>query len=102
MEKASKFLSQIHRVLQLHEATALDEFRVRLDFNISPMMVNAWIYYAFAKRVQRLELNFAKFLEYKQGLPLRSSACEDWFSAMSKGSVELLKTILICGLTSAP
>ncbi|KAL3504395.1 hypothetical protein ACH5RR_034236 [Cinchona calisaya] len=55
-----KFVKWVNKVLQSHKALALDEFRVHFDLKRSSReAIDEWLQFAFARKVQRLELDLS-------------------------------------------
>ncbi|XVF31500.1 hypothetical protein REPUB_Repub16aG0151200 [Reevesia pubescens] len=60
-----RYIGWVNQVLDLHQASIIDEFRVCFDLNKhSKKHIDKWIDFAFRKRVKKLELDFT-FIEFK-------------------------------------
>ncbi|KAK6120286.1 hypothetical protein DH2020_045977 [Rehmannia glutinosa] len=57
-EERGKYTEWVNHVLQSHEAPTLREFRICFDLDVSSQnAITKWLEFAFARKVQRLELD---------------------------------------------
>ncbi|XP_059658967.1 uncharacterized protein LOC132305324 [Cornus florida] len=63
----SKYISWVNKAVESHRGSTIDEFRVSFCFNVtSSCVIDRWIEFAIAKRVQRLELGLNQCPNYEQ------------------------------------
>ncbi|KAI9174340.1 hypothetical protein LWI28_015792 [Acer negundo] len=62
-EKRSKYINWVDKVLELHRGGYINEFRIHFDLGDNQKCyITNWIHTALAKGVQKLELNFDRFV----------------------------------------
>ncbi|KAI9174374.1 hypothetical protein LWI28_016383 [Acer negundo] len=62
-EKRSKYINWVDKVLELHRGRYINEFRIHFDLGDNQKSyITNWIHTALAKGVQKLELNFDRFV----------------------------------------
>ncbi|TXG50390.1 hypothetical protein EZV62_022914 [Acer yangbiense] len=62
-EKRSKYINWVGKVLELHRGRYINEFRIHFDLGDNQKSyITNWIHTALAKGVQKLELNFDRFV----------------------------------------
>lgn len=60
-----KYVKRLNKVLQSHKATVLDEFRVHFELDNSyQKAIDKWLQFAFARKVQSLELDLYHGFEF--------------------------------------
>ncbi|KAL3504409.1 hypothetical protein ACH5RR_034250 [Cinchona calisaya] len=65
-----KFVKWVNKVLQLHKALALDEFRVHFDLQGSSReAIDKWLQFAFSRKVQRLQLDLSGHTNFGRQSP---------------------------------
>ncbi|TXG50361.1 hypothetical protein EZV62_022885 [Acer yangbiense] len=58
-EKVSRYVRWVNKVLELHRGPCINEFKIQFDLGDDENSnITNWIYTAFAKGIQKLELNF--------------------------------------------
>ncbi|KAK3225954.1 hypothetical protein Dsin_005816 [Dipteronia sinensis] len=62
-KKRSKYINWVDKVLELHRGRYINEFRIHFDLGDNQKSyITNWIYTALANGVQKLELNFDRFV----------------------------------------
>ncbi|CAI9111569.1 OLC1v1011820C1 [Oldenlandia corymbosa var. corymbosa] len=61
-KKRCQFVEWVNKVLQLHKAMVIDEFRICFELDKSSQRdIDEWLRFAFARGVQRLQLDLLKY-----------------------------------------
>ncbi|OMO60611.1 hypothetical protein CCACVL1_24006 [Corchorus capsularis] len=82
-KKRSWFINWVNHILELHNGSTINEFRVRFDLDWTCRHdIDSWFHFAISKRVQKLELDFEEVAEKTRPPGLRSysltKSCYDY------------------------
>lgn len=80
-DERTKFVTMVNKVIDLHSAATIDQFRIAFDLDrASAKDIGKWLQFAFAKRVQMLELNLSRtytdFPDMPYSFPNMCGGCE--------------------------
>ncbi|KAL4281652.1 hypothetical protein GQ457_03G010110 [Hibiscus cannabinus] len=84
--KRSWYINWVNHVLELHQGTTINEFRVRFDFDWTcGHDIDSWFHFAISKRVRKLEFDFEEVADETWPPGLRSysltKSCFDYIRA---------------------